>query len=89
MSDSDLSALKVKLRDGKAIGLNQSRKLIKAGLAEKVCIANDADNYIRDEIKALCHTHGIVPDESETMSALGKICGIDVDCAVYAVSKIR
>lgn len=89
MSDSDLSALKVKLRDGKAIGLNQSKKLIKAGLAETVFVANDADGRIRDEIKALCHAHDIVPNESETMANLGKICGIDVDCAVYAVSKIR
>lgn len=89
MSDSDLSTLKVKLRDGKAIGLNQSKKLIKAGLAETVCIANDADGRIQDEIKVLCHAHGIVPDDSETMAMLGKICGIDVDCAVYAISKIR
>lgn len=89
MSNSDLSALKVKLKDGRAIGFNQSKKLIKSGFAETVCIACDADGFIRDEIKALCHAHGVATDESKTMTAMGQICGIDVGCAVYAVCKIR
>lgn len=89
MSASDLNALKVKLRDGKAVGLNQTKKLIKAGFAETVYIAADADGYIRDEIKALCRSHGVSADESKSMAVLGQICGIDVNCAVYAVCKIR
>ena len=89
MSASDLSALKVKLKDGRAVGLNQSKKLIKAGFAELVCIGSDADGYLREEIKSLCRAHGVSVDDSKNMAALGKICGIDVDCAVYAVCKIR
>ena len=87
MSASDLNALKIKLRDGKAVGLNQTKKLLKAGLAETVYIAVDADGHIREEIKAMCHAGGVKVDETKNMAALGQICGIDVDCAVYAVSK--
>lgn len=89
MSASDLSALKVKLKDGRAVGLNQSKKLIKAGFAELVCIACDSDGFLREEIKSLCRAHGVTVDESKNMAALGKICGIDVGCAVYAVCKTR
>ena len=89
MSASDLSALKVKLRDGKAVGLNQTKKLIKSGFAECVYLANDADSYIREEVRAMCRTNGVRIDESKNMAALGQICGIDVDCAVYAVCKNR
>lgn len=89
MGASNLNALKVKLRDGKAVGLNQTKKLLKAGLAETVYIAVDADGHIREEIKAMCRAGNVKVDETQNMSALGRECGIDVDCAVYAVSKIR
>jgi len=89
VSASDLSALKLKLRDGKAVGLNQAKKLIKAGFAEIVYVASDADGHIREEIKAMCRVGGVKVDETKNMAALGKVCGIDVNCAVYAVSKIR
>ena len=89
MSASDLNALRIKLRDGKAVGLNQTKKLLKSGLAEIVYIAVDADGHIREEIKAMCRAGNVKVDETKNMAALGQICGIDVDCAVYAVSKIR
>lgn len=89
VSASNLDSLKVKLREGKAVGLNQSKKLIKSGFAESVCIACDADTHIREEIKSLCRAYGVSFDDSKNMVSLGQVCGIDVGCAVYAVCKIR
>ncbi|MBQ9940922.1 MAG: ribosomal L7Ae/L30e/S12e/Gadd45 family protein [Clostridia bacterium] len=89
MSASDLSDLKVKLKDGKAVGLNQSKKLIKSGFAQMAYVANDADSRLREEIKNLCRNHSVRVDETMNMAALGKMCGIDVDCSVCATTKIR
>ena len=89
VSASNIDSLKVKLRDGKAVGLNQSKKLIKSGFAEMVCIANDADGYIYNEIKSLCCQYDVPFDDSKSMAVLGQVCGIDVGCAVYAVCKKR
>lgn len=82
-------SLKMKLRENKAVGVNQSRKLIKSGLAESVCIAKDADSCIMSEFKTLCHQFGVPIQETGTMAQLGQRCGIDVKCAVYAQAKKR
>lgn len=69
-------------RENFVAGLKQSEKLIKRGCAARVYLANDAAKQIAEKITALCREKGIVPDTSYSMTALGKLCGIEVGCAV-------
>ena len=63
-------------------GIKQSERLIKAGNVKRVYLAHDAARHIADKISALCKERKIVPDTSYSMADLGKLCGIEVGCAV-------
>lgn len=66
-----------------AVGFKETKKAIAAG-SEKVYVACDAPDYIRNELSRLC------PDrlsEVATMRELGAMCGIDVKASCAAVRK--
>ena len=63
-------------------GLRQAEKLIKRGVVKRVFLAHDAARQIAEKTFALCNEKGISPDTSYSMAALGKLCGIEVGCAV-------
>lgn len=79
MTTQELSAVK------KIVGLNQTKKAIASGSAKTVFIASDSDGVFAEKIKKLCETSDVAFDESYTMDELGKICKIDVGCAVCCV----
>lgn len=68
-------------------GLNQSKKLIKGGSARKAFAAKDADEKLVAMLEELCDNARIELDRTKTMEELGKLCEIDVDCAVCIVLK--
>ena len=63
-------------------GIKQSERLIRAGSVKKVYLAYDAARHISDRISALCKEKKTVPDTSHSMAELGRMCGIEVGCAV-------
>ena len=76
---SELSAAK------KVVGLNQTKKAVNNGKANKIFAAKDADEQFLLQIKRLCESESIEIDESLTMEELGSACKIDVGCAVCAI----
>jgi large subunit ribosomal protein L7A len=69
----------------KAVGLNQTKKAVKNGLAKKVYAAHDADENFLASVRRLCEDGSVPLDLSAVMAELKEACRIDVDCAVCAV----
>lgn len=68
-------------------GFNQSKKHIRGGTARTVYVASDAEGKIVSAVKELCRECGVELDLQRTKSELGKLCGIEVDCAVCVLLK--
>ena len=66
-------------------GVAQSKKHIKSGTAKKAYVAYDADKKIRDTITDMCRDAGIEADSTYSLEQLGRMCGIEVNCAVCVV----
>ena len=73
----------------KTVGRKQSQRAILEGKAEKVFLASDADDRIRQETTNLCSEHGVPLVTVETMERLGKACGIQVGAAVAALLRAQ
>ena len=73
----------------KTVGRKQSQRAILEGKAEKVFLADDADDRIRQETQNLCMEHGVPMISVETMEQLGKACGIQVGAAVAALLRAQ
>lgn len=69
----------------KVIGVKQSRKAIRDGLAKQVYLACDADPAITGPVAAACADRGIPADGTHTMAQLGQACRIAVGASVVAV----
>lgn len=68
-------------------GLNQTKKHIKGGTAKAVFIASDAESKILSAMTELCRENEVETDTAHTKAELGRMCGIEVDCAVCVVLK--
>ena len=68
-------------------GVTQSKKLIKSSSVKRAYIAADADAKITGVISDLCREYGVELDSTYTLSELGRMCGIDVNCAVCVALK--
>ena len=73
----------------KTVGRKQSQRAILEGKAEKIYLAVDADQRIREETEKLCETRGVPVISVDTMENLGKACGIQVGAAVAALLKAQ
>ena len=70
----------------RAIGANQTIKLIRSKKAKLIYLANDADGQFKAKILDEVSKHGkISVDSSFNSIELGEQCGIDVGCAVVAI----
>lgn len=76
-----------RLQDAKkrTVGFKQSLKAVERGQALVVYVAKDGDDKIRLPILEVCLQQGVPTVEVETMSELGKACGIQVGASVAAV----
>jgi large subunit ribosomal protein L7A len=69
----------------RAIGTNQTTKAIGRGQARVVFVARDADRRITDPVLKAARDRGVEVVETESMTALGRACGIAVGAAVAAI----
>ena len=68
----------------KVIGVKQTTKAVANGEAVHVFVARDADARLVEPVRAGCAHSGIPLTEVDSMSALGRACGIEVGAAVAA-----
>ncbi|MEG2378352.1 MAG: ribosomal L7Ae/L30e/S12e/Gadd45 family protein [Clostridia bacterium] len=69
----------------KVIGVKQSRKAIRDGVAKKVYVAQNADSRVREPVVALSNELKVEVVEVATMEELGHACGIGVGAAVAVI----
>ena len=74
-------------KGGFCAGFNKTVKTVKSGRAAMVWAASDADALHRNELIRLCETAEVPWEDSLTKKQLGKLCGLEVDCAAAAVFK--
>jgi large subunit ribosomal protein L7A len=74
-----------KIQGKKAVGVKQTLKVIKSGIAKTVYIARDAEVKVVKPIEDLCSQNNIEIIHVDTMKELGSMCGIDVGAATAAM----
>lgn len=79
--------LEVLKENSKTIGTKQTLKAVTKAAAAKVFVAQDADPRIVLPLIELCQQKNIAVETVETMSLLGKACGVDVGTASAAILK--
>lgn len=65
-------------------GMRQVQRLLAAGRAVRVLLAQDADARMQQTLRAAAEAAGIPVESCESMAALGRRCRIAVPCAVAA-----
>ena len=74
------------LRQSKVVvGTKQLKKAVKAGHARYVFLAENADPAITEPLAELCEQNNIQITWVESMTDLGRACGIEVGAAAAAV----
>lgn len=74
-----------RLEGNKVVGVKQTVKAIKNGIAKTIYIAKDADDKLIQSVKVLIDENSLEVVYVNTMKDLGKLCGIDVGAATAAV----
>ncbi|MDU2065462.1 MAG: ribosomal L7Ae/L30e/S12e/Gadd45 family protein [Sporomusaceae bacterium] len=69
----------------KVIGIKQVTKAVEKGLANRVWVADDAEERLVEPLKTLCKSKGVALEAGMTMAELGKACAIEVGAAAVAV----
>lgn len=72
----------------RAVGVKQTEKSVVKNNAAKVYVAADADERVTDNLLELCREKNVEVVSVESMSELGKACGIHVKAAAAAVLKV-
>ena len=65
----------------KVIGVKQSRRAIRDGLARQVFLAVDADPALTGPLAEQCRSRGIPVESGRSMRELGQAAGIQVGAA--------
>ena len=71
----------------KVVGIKETKNAIKAGAADVVYIAEDADFYAVQPLREICAEMGVRLGSVPTRKELAKACGINVPTAAAAVLK--
>ncbi|MBP2645513.1 MAG: rplGB [Firmicutes bacterium] len=71
----------------KVIGAKQVAKAVEKGTAGLVYLAEDADARVTTPVRELCSRLGVKTVTVQSMSELGKACGIEVGAAAVALLK--
>lgn len=79
-----LSKLKT---EKKVVGSKQVKRAVLSEDVKVVYIAKDADNNIVKELQSMCAEKSVEVQYIDTMTDLGKACGIDVSAAAAAILK--
>jgi len=81
----DAALARLRAAVGRAVGTNQTVRAIARGQAVEVFIAADADRRIVEPVVRAATERGVGLIEVESMTALGRACGIAVGAAAAAV----
>lgn len=84
MSASD-ALERIRVAPARVVGAHQTTKAITRGAAVEVFIAADADPKVAEPIARAAAERGVVVVEVESMTALGRACGIAVGATAAAV----
>lgn len=71
----------------KVIGVKQSRRAVRDGLAQLVFLAYDADPALTEPVERQCQEQQVPVVRDFTMKELGQAAGIQVGAAVAALLK--
>lgn len=71
----------------RTVGLKQTVKAIKNGTAEKVYLAEDADDFIKQSVIDACRDKNLQIIYVSNMKELGDACGIDIGASTAAIKK--
>ena len=71
----------------KTIGTKQTMKAVQTAAAERVFVAEDAQQHVLDPLLALCREKNIEVVWVKSMDELGRACGIDVGSASASIIK--
>ena len=71
----------------RVIGVKQTTRAIREGIALRVFVAEDAESCLTDPVCALCRESGVELTRVETMRELGQACGIEVGAATAALTR--
>lgn len=71
----------------RVIGVKQTTRAIREGIALRVFVAEDAESRLTDPVCALCRESGVELTRVETMRELGQACGIEVGAATAALTR--
>lgn len=82
--DAGIQALEDLPRSKMVVGAKQLRKALTAGRVQQVFLARNADPAITEPIAALCQRSSIEYTWVQSMTDLGKACGIEVGAAAVA-----
>jgi len=77
--------LRLRAASARAVGAHQTAKAIDRGKAIEAFIAADADRRVVEPVVRAAAARGIGLIEVESMTALGRACGIAVGAAAAAV----
>lgn len=67
-----------------APGMRQVQRLLNAGNARRILLAQDADERLRLTLTQAAQAAGVPVESCESMAVLGRRCRIAVPCAVAA-----
>ena len=70
----------------KVVGLRQVRRALPDGSIKCVVLAADADMHVRSEVKMLCDAYGVRLEVFASKQELGRLCQIEVGCAVVGLT---
>ncbi len=77
----------LKAANRRIVGLKQTVKAIKGDKTEKVYIAENADDFVKDSVLDACKNKNVQIVYLNTMKELGEACGIDIGASTAAVLK--
>ena len=69
----------------KTVGTKQTLKAVQTGIARRVYIAKDAEPHVVNPLITLCQENHTPCEYADSMTALGRACGIQVGAAAAAV----
>jgi large subunit ribosomal protein L7A len=84
MSD-EVALARLRAAPARAVGAHQTARAIDRGTAKEAFIAADADQRVLEPVVRVAAARGIGLTEVESMTALGRACGIAVGAAAAAV----
>lgn len=80
-----MSLERLKTARKKSIGTKQTAKAIEKGTTRAIFVAKDAEEHVTRDVVKAAREKGIEVVAVDTMTALGKACGIEVGAAVAAI----